>query len=128
MPPSVATGPHARAARTFARAATAHQTAGRRASIHTKPPSLSSAEAAPVSEAARHEGHGGSQAIANIAARRAKAGKLVAGVAAAAHSDMFKGSVGTSPAPSLGLAFTDQVDMCRPRACPRPSGGRVSLV
>lgn len=35
--------------------------------------------------------------VDEITIRRAKAGKLVAGVAAASDSDMFKGSVGGAP-------------------------------
>jgi hypothetical protein len=45
---------------------------------------------------AHHETRGGMKAIDEILARRAQAGKLVAGVAAASSSDMFKGPVSLS--------------------------------
>lgn len=62
--------------------------------FHTKAsPRLSSAEAAPAARPAKHESDRGARAIDGIAARRVKAGKLVAGIAAASDSDMFKGSV-----------------------------------
>lgn len=51
-------------------------------------------EAAPAAKQAHFEGSDDSTpGIYEIAARRAKAGKLVAGIAAASDSDMFKGSV-----------------------------------
>ena len=61
--------------------------------LHTKPPNYSSLEAAPAAVQVRHESGRGMRAIDDIMARRARAGKLVAGIAAASDSDMFKGSV-----------------------------------
>lgn len=65
----------------------------RKSRLHTKSADCSSAEAAPAAKQAHHESRGGMRAIDAIMARRAQAGKLVAGIAAASDSDMFKGSV-----------------------------------
>ncbi|KAI6785848.1 Aromatic amino acid aminotransferase-like protein [Emericellopsis cladophorae] len=54
-------------------------------------------EAAPAAALAHHEKRGGLKVIDDILARRAKAGKLVAGIAAASNSDMFKGSTDDMP-------------------------------
>ncbi|KAF4122604.1 aromatic amino acid aminotransferase I / 2-aminoadipate transaminase [Geosmithia morbida] len=74
-----------------------HIATSRRACLHTKPPSLSGAEAAAVAQPAHHHGHERSNAIDEIMARRAKAGRLEAGVAAPSHSNMFKGSTEGMP-------------------------------
>ena len=65
----------------------------RKSRLHSKSASLSSAEAAPAAKQAHHESRRGMRAIDGIMARRAQAGKLVAGIAAASDSDMFKDSV-----------------------------------
>ncbi|OPB39586.1 ARO Transcriptional regulator [Trichoderma guizhouense] len=59
-------------------------------SLHTRS-SLNSAEAAATAQPATHEVDYAPSLLSEIAARRAKAGKLVAGIAAASDSDMFKG-------------------------------------
>ncbi|KAK5987626.1 Aromatic amino acid aminotransferase C56E4.03 [Cladobotryum mycophilum] len=64
--------------------------------LHTKP-SLNSAGAAPAAQPAHHETTHSPSVISEIAARRAKAGKLVAGIAAASDSDMFKGPQTNKP-------------------------------
>ena len=51
------------------------------------------AEAAPVAKQAHYEAPPTSSHIDEISRRRAAAGRLVAGVAAASNSEMFKGSV-----------------------------------
>lgn len=61
-------------------------------SLHSRP-SHNSAEAAAAAQPATHEVEYSPSVLRDIAARRAKAGKLVAGIAAASDSDMFKGSV-----------------------------------
>jgi aromatic amino acid aminotransferase I len=61
--------------------------------LHSKGHDLSSAEAVPVARHAQYEGPPRPSAIEEIALRRVKAGKLIAGVAAASNSDMFKGDV-----------------------------------
>lgn len=61
-------------------------------SLHTRS-SLNSAEAAATAQPATHEVDYAPSLLGEIAARRAKAGKLVAGIAAASDSDMFKGPV-----------------------------------
>ncbi|PHH73296.1 hypothetical protein CDD80_3914 [Ophiocordyceps camponoti-rufipedis] len=53
---------------------------------------LSNPEAAPAASPARLERKQKSAAMDDVLARRLRAGRLVAGVAAASHSDMFKGS------------------------------------
>lgn len=82
--------------------------------LHSEPKSndLTRAEAAPVAEAAHYEKEHGSDAIGNILARRAKAGKLVAGVAAATHSDMFKGPVRYRTQISSGK-YTNEIFIAR---------------
>ncbi|GJN72922.1 hypothetical protein PLIIFM63780_006988 [Purpureocillium lilacinum] len=60
--------------------------------IHNKSHGLFNAEAAPVARDARLDKGQRTSAVDDILARRAKAGKLVAGIAAASDSDMFKGS------------------------------------
>ena len=67
--------------------------AGPRRLIHSKPSDRSSAEASPVARSAKYEASSQPSVIEEIALRRVKAGKLVAGVAAASNSDMFKGDV-----------------------------------
>lgn len=62
-------------------------------SLHSRPGHLNSAEAAAAEQPATHEVDYSPSVLRDIAARRAKAGKLVAGIAAASDSDMFKGSV-----------------------------------
>ncbi|KAM4059411.1 aminotransferase class I and II domain-containing protein [Hirsutella rhossiliensis] len=52
---------------------------------------LNNTEAAPAARQAHHDDHQRSSAIGDVLARRARAGKLVAGIAAASDSDMFKG-------------------------------------
>ena len=81
------------AVKTTTTTTTTTTTCASRAHFHNKKPQLASAEAAPAAKPARHETGSGMRAIDGIAARRAKAGKLVAGIAAASDSDMFKGSV-----------------------------------
>lgn len=61
--------------------------------LTTTKPTLYSAEAAPSQPKARHDKAQSVPAIGDVMARRAKAGKLVAGIAAASDSDMFKGPV-----------------------------------
>lgn len=68
-------------------------TFGRHRTLHGNANRLNSAEAAPAARPARYESEPKPSALDDIAARRAKAGKLIAGVAAASNSDMFKGSV-----------------------------------
>ncbi|KAL7927410.1 pyridoxal phosphate-dependent transferase [Trichoderma austrokoningii] len=65
-------------------------------SLHSRP-SHNSAEAAAVAQPATHEVEYSPSVLRDIAARRAKAGKLVAGIAAASDSDMFKGSQAGKP-------------------------------
>lgn len=65
----------------------------RQRSIHSKSADRSSAEAIPVAHSAHYENAPKPSAIEEIAMRRIKAGKLVAGVAAASNGDMFKGDV-----------------------------------
>jgi hypothetical protein len=57
----------------------------------------------------------GSSMVQEILARRAKAGKLVAGVAAASDSDMWKGPVSNGPPPPLKAhgGFVQQVGPSR---------------
>ncbi|RCI11085.1 hypothetical protein L249_7321 [Ophiocordyceps polyrhachis-furcata BCC 54312] len=59
--------------------------------------SLSNAEAAPTASPARLERQQTSSALDDVLARRVRAGRLVAGVAAASHSDMFKGPQNGKP-------------------------------
>ncbi|PHH74637.1 hypothetical protein CDD83_4541 [Cordyceps sp. RAO-2017] len=59
--------------------------------IHDGSPGLTNAEAAPAAPEAHHDRQQRSSAIDQVLARRAQAGKLVAGIAAASDSDMFKG-------------------------------------
>ncbi|KND90430.1 Aromatic amino acid aminotransferase C56E4.03 [Tolypocladium ophioglossoides CBS 100239] len=59
--------------------------------IHNISHGLYSAEAAPTARAARHEKQHRTPIIDEVLARRARAGRLVAGIAAASDSDMFKG-------------------------------------
>lgn len=61
--------------------------------LHNIPRAWYSIEASPVARQAHFDKENGLHGIAEITARRAKAGKLVAGVAAASDSDMFKGPV-----------------------------------
>jgi len=75
--------------------------------IHNKSHGLFNAEAAPVARDARLDKGQRTSAVDDILARRAKAGKLVAGIAAASDSDMFKGSVSRSPMPLLGEPDAD---------------------
>ncbi|KAL6791591.1 pyridoxal phosphate-dependent transferase [Trichoderma sp. SZMC 28012] len=86
--------PITKAARLRALIATRHSVASisyRTArSLHTRS-SLNSAEAAATAQPATHEVDYAPSLLSEIAARRAKAGKLVAGIAAASDSDMFKG-------------------------------------
>lgn len=65
--------------------------------LHSKSRDLSSAEAVPVARHAQYEGPPKPSIIEEIALRRVKAGKLVAGVAAASNSDMFKGDTSELP-------------------------------
>ncbi|KAL7895774.1 pyridoxal phosphate-dependent transferase [Trichoderma sp. SZMC 28014] len=65
-------------------------------SLHSRP-SHNSAEAAAAAQPATHEVEYSPSVLRDIAARRAKAGKLVAGIAAASDSDMFKGSQAGKP-------------------------------
>lgn len=60
--------------------------------FHTKS-HCSSIAAVPATEPARFDKGQRPSAIDEVLARRAKSGKLVAGVAAASDSDMFKGPV-----------------------------------
>lgn len=88
--------PVARAARSRALAVSRHGTAT--ISLRTIRPlhsssHLNSAEAAAAAQPATHEAEYAPSLLSEIAARRAKAGKLVAGIAAASDSDMFKGPV-----------------------------------
>jgi aromatic amino acid aminotransferase I len=62
-------------------------------SLHTTSRCLSSAEAAPAARPAHYDTSQQLSAIDAVKERRLKAGKLVAGVAAASDSDMFKGPV-----------------------------------
>jgi aromatic amino acid aminotransferase I len=62
-------------------------------SLHSRSSHLNSAEAAAAAPPATHEVDYAPSVLRDIAARRAKAGKLVAGIAAASDSDMFKGPV-----------------------------------
>lgn len=63
-------------------------------SIHATTSRMTNTEAAPAAKQAHFEGgNDGTPGISEIVARRAKAGRLVAGIAAASDSDMFKGSV-----------------------------------
>jgi aromatic amino acid aminotransferase I len=52
-----------------------------------------SSDAVPSGKSAHYEGGRGRNMIDEITERRVKAGKLVAGIAAASDSDMFKGPV-----------------------------------
>lgn len=61
--------------------------------FHTKPGAQSAGEAAPVQKNATFEKQHVPSPFDSIRERRAKAGKLVAGVAAASDSDMFKAPV-----------------------------------
>lgn len=61
--------------------------------LHSRSSHLNSAEAAAAAQPATHEAEYAPSLLSEIAARRAKAGKLVAGIAAASDSDMFKGPV-----------------------------------
>ncbi|KAL7805482.1 pyridoxal phosphate-dependent transferase [Trichoderma gracile] len=88
--------PVARAARLRALVVSRHGTAAAislRAtrSLHSRSSHLNSAEAAATAQPATHEAEYAPSLLSEIAARRAKAGKLVAGIAAASDSDMFKG-------------------------------------
>ncbi|KAL6858596.1 pyridoxal phosphate-dependent transferase [Trichoderma novae-zelandiae] len=87
--------PIAKAARLRALTASRHGTASislRTArSLHSRSSHLNSAEAAAAALPATHEAEYAPSLLSEIAARRAKAGKLVAGIAAASDSDMFKG-------------------------------------
>jgi len=59
---------------------------------------MTNTEAAPAAKQAHFEGgNDGTPGISEIVARRAKAGRLVAGIAAASDSDMFKGSTEGMP-------------------------------
>ncbi|RFU72446.1 aromatic aminotransferase aro8 [Trichoderma arundinaceum] len=60
-------------------------------SLHSRSSHLNSAEAAATAQPATHQAEYAPSLLGEIAARRAKAGKLVAGIAAASDSDMFKG-------------------------------------
>lgn len=82
--------------------------ARQRACIHSTSHNLSSAEAAPDAKQAHFESGRGLRAIDEILARRAKAGKLVAGIAAASDSDMFKGSVSFTPIRSCMSSHSDR--------------------
>lgn len=75
------------------RAARLRSVAGYSRLFHAKSQHLSSAEAAPVARPAHYDNSQQLSAIDEVKARRVKAGKLVAGVAAASDSDMFKGPV-----------------------------------
>ncbi|UKZ52204.1 hypothetical protein TrVGV298_005979 [Trichoderma virens] len=59
--------------------------------LHSRSSHLYSAEAAATAQPATHQVDYAPSLLGEIAARRAKAGKLVAGIAAASDSDMFKG-------------------------------------
>ena len=79
-----------------ARRATAsilRQSVVQRRLLSNNKPSLYSAEAAPSQPRAHHDKEQSFPAVADVLARRVKAGKLVAGIAAASDSDMFKGPV-----------------------------------
>jgi aromatic amino acid aminotransferase I len=65
--------------------------------LHSKSHDLATAEAMPAARHARYEGSQTPSAVDEIALRRAKAGKLIAGVAAPSDSDMFKGSTAGMP-------------------------------
>ncbi|KAF7544203.1 hypothetical protein G7046_g9833 [Stylonectria norvegica] len=65
--------------------------------LHSKSHHLSSAEASAVARHAHFDKEQRPSAIDDVLARRAKAGKLVAGVAAASDSDMFKGPTTGKP-------------------------------
>ncbi|KAL7942336.1 pyridoxal phosphate-dependent transferase [Trichoderma barbatum] len=60
-------------------------------SLHSRSSHLNSAEAVATAQPATHQAEYAPSLLTEIAARRAKAGKLIAGVAAASDSDMFKG-------------------------------------
>jgi aromatic amino acid aminotransferase I / 2-aminoadipate transaminase len=62
------------------------------------------AEAASVARPATFEKEDGASRIADVMARRAQAGKLVAGVAAYSDSDMFKGPVSLPNTPDAAHA------------------------
>ncbi|KAH0498760.1 hypothetical protein TgHK011_005998 [Trichoderma gracile] len=88
--------PVARAARLRALVVSRHGTAAATSlrtarSLHSRSSHLNSAEAAATAQPATHEAEYAPSLLSEIAARRAKAGKLVAGIAAASDSDMFKG-------------------------------------
>ncbi|KAF5258907.1 hypothetical protein FOXYS1_10502, partial [Fusarium oxysporum] len=72
-------------------------------SLHTTSRCLSSAEAAPAARPAHYDTSQQLSAIDAVKERRLKAGKLVAGVAAASDSDMFKG-------PTTGLPKSKRWD------------------
>lgn len=61
--------------------------------IHSSSKHLSSTEAAPAARPAHYDTSQKLSAIDAVKERRLKAGKLVAGVAAASDSDIFKGPV-----------------------------------
>lgn len=65
--------------------------------------SLTNAEAAPAAPEARHDHKQRPSAVGDVLARRARAGKLVAGIAAASDSDMFKGPVSHSRSSAFSL-------------------------
>lgn len=89
--------------------------------LHSSSRLRSSAEAAPAARPAHFETTHRVPAIEAVAARRAKAGKLVAGVAAASDSDMFKGSVRR-----LALVVLVLADSVRLLGNHRPNDGIVS--
>ncbi|KAM0379737.1 hypothetical protein ACHAPK_000313 [Fusarium culmorum] len=71
--------------------------------IHSSSKHLSSTEAAPAARPAHYDTSQKLSAIDAVKERRLKAGKLVAGVAAASDSDMFKG-------PTTGLPKSKRWD------------------
>ncbi|KAM6538771.1 Aromatic/aminoadipate aminotransferase 1 [Fusarium falciforme] len=85
------------------RAARLRPIAGYSRLFHAKSQHLLSAEAAPAARPAHYDNSQQLSAIDEVKARRAKAGKLVAGVAAASDSDMFKG-------PTTGLPKSKRWD------------------
>jgi len=65
--------------------------------LHNSSKQLSSTETAPAARPAHYDTSQQLSAIDAVKERRLKAGKLVAGVAAASDSDMFKGPVSFKP-------------------------------
>lgn len=79
-------------------------------SLHTTSRCLSSAEAAPAARPAHYDTSQQLSAIDAVKERRLKAGKLVAGVAAASDSDMFKGPVSLGVGVTIVLKLTAIID------------------